>query len=142
MPATGQLEISIVKSSGVTFPITQITSFNGDPVVVETKDLDLGEDAYEKYVDSIQLDISGRGALSYLLVSVGVRNRHNDALRWIGDFSLAGADTIIFPRASARYFRLKIKDQLPLTRWALTKIVFYGSGFDPMQRRGPRGRLR
>ncbi len=142
MPSTGRMKITITRADGTSLPVSLLTSFEGDAIELESRDLDLGDDARDKYVDAIQFDITGRGKLTYLKVEVYTRDRHEDPLEWIGTFPLAHADTVIEPRGSARYWRIKIIDTLPLFRWKLTKIVFYGKGFDPTSGRGTRGRLR
>lgn len=141
MPTTGSTSIQIVKASGQVIPVTTVGSFEGDGVALISRDLDLGDDARQKYVDAIQFDITGRGLLTYLKVEVWTRDRHEDDLRLIGVYPLAHADTVIFTRFTARYVRLKIKDTLPLTRWKLSKISFFGKGFDPQTGRGTQGRL-
>lgn len=140
MPTTGLAQITVTKPDGTVINVSQLSAFDGDAVSVTTKDLDLGDQVNAKYVDGIELDFTNRGALTYLEVQVSGRDRHEDPLEWVETFGLAHSDSMIYPRMRYRYVVLKIIDRLPLARWKLSRINFFGRAFNPQTGQGPRGR--
>lgn len=139
MIATGTWSFKLTHA-GRTRPVSVYAPTTGEVVWLESKDLDLDDDAREKYVDGVQFVVTNREALAALEVSFAPKNRHEDPTVWDGPYSLAGADGFVSPRFTARYVKVRVVDGSPAFRWKFSQLNFFGSKFDPRSGKGPRGR--
>lgn len=145
---TGIAQIQKTTIGGVIIDINVLTAFQGDEVFVQTKPIDFGTQ-FDKELEMLKFDITGRGNLTDLQCYVGYGQYLNDTFTLAGPFSLSGQDTTLWlPRdrtdpnyvPQARWFTLKVEDLLPAVTWKLSYIEAYGKIVNSQTGRGPRGR--
>lgn len=145
---TGLARIQKTALNGVVTDINVLTAFQGDEVFFETKPIDFGFPEFDKELEMIVFDITGRGEIDNVQCYVSYAQRLNDTFTTVGPFSLSAQDTTLWlPRQpdanyvpQARYFILKVEDLLPVTTWKCSNIEAYGKLVDERTGRGPRGR--
>lgn len=115
----------ITNADGTSFS-SPLLIIGAELIYAETKDLDLGNPAREKYLDRIRFDLEAPAEVPSMVVRIGYRNKLSDPLVWTEELQLSLPNPEITPRISAKFFRLKFSDDFPLTQWKLSKIEFYG----------------
>lgn len=126
---TGLARITKTDLNGNVTDVAMLTSFQGDDIFAQTRDLDFGRPDINKDLIALVLDITGRGSISDVSVYIGYRQRLEDTLTWSSAYSMADQDKMLWlsPRVpQSRYFTLKVQDTLPQTTWKLSNIEFYG----------------
>ena len=100
----------------------------GGVVQFETKDLDLGDRRFEKFLDAIKLGFDDEQFLGAVSIQVGRRNHFNEAIMWGPVTAVPNADQPVYDVAGeeVRYFRLRVIDNVPFGKWKLKNIDFYG----------------
>lgn len=117
---------AVVKATkgGILFNLPLQTAGVGE-LFIQTKDLDFGT-TKEKYIDHLVMDIEADGSVPSLAVEVGYRDNRKDALTWLAKQTMTLDNPIVNLRAQARYFVLKITDELPVVQWKLSEIEAFG----------------
>ncbi len=117
--------IDILFNNGREASLSQLISAI-DAIYCETKDLDLGQPAREKYVDAIVFDITADAEVDFLQVEIGTRDRLEDDIVWTSPFKLTLDNPIVDPRLTAKFYTLKISDTQPNNKLSIHRIEFYG----------------
>ncbi len=96
-------------------------------VYLQSKTLDLGSPHNEKHLSKIRVDLTGSAVPSKLSLKVGYKDYMEDDLVWTPVQYFTSLGQIFDYRISARYFVLYFEDELPVTKWSITSIEFYGT---------------
>lgn len=95
-------------------------------VWASTKDLDLGFPNLEKYVDRIVFDLKLPSTTQQLLVDVGWRDRLKDDMVWLEGIDITQNNPIVDLQRTAKFFTIKVREDLPIGQWELSRIEFWG----------------
>lgn len=128
MPQTSVAGIvTVVKTTGAGIVINiPVTAAGTGTLFLESKDIDFGEPARDKYLDLIVFDIETTGSVPTLLVTLGHRNALDTAVIWEAGEYLSLDNPKIKPRLEDRFFTIKLEDENPYSQWKLSKIEAYG----------------
>ena len=126
---TGLARITKTDLNGNMTDVAMLTSFQGDSIFAETRDLDFGRSDVDKDLMAVVLDITGRGSITNLSIYIGYRQRLEDTLTWSSAYSLSDQDKMLWfdPRLpQSRFYRMKVLDTLPQVTWKLSNVEFWG----------------
>lgn len=119
------VRVDLANGQIIYYPATTIGAVGSS---IESKWLDLGNPTREKYVDHIVLDFNAAMLIPLFYLSVGFVDSLEDEANanWINDIQVVNFNPIIEIRETAKFWKLKFRDELPITQWALSRIEFYG----------------
>lgn len=120
--------IRLERSNGTVLLQSSLTGLAGGNGLcwVETRDLDFGQPKRWKYVDAIELHIDGASEFQSAQLFYAIKDRIKDEIVWSAGLDLSDVDSPIYIRETARYFRFRISDFQPASRWKLSNISVYG----------------
>lgn len=123
----GVVALNIVLATGETIPLASIGTANS-LVTIETKDLDFSEPQKDKFIDRLIFDLHAPTGetIHQFYVNVGYRNKLSEPITWLGERQISFDNPHYQLRQTARFFRIKLTDSLPISQWKLSSLEVYG----------------
>lgn len=102
------------------------TQSDASNVYVLSRDILLNKEGYKCYVAGIRVEITNLANLDQAYLSIGVRDRLEDAITWLPDEPLADSNNMFWIRKKCRYLTLKIRDEFVTENWLCSAVEVYG----------------
>lgn len=122
---SGIATIILKNANGDTTQYPSIIFSSGD-LYLQSEDLDLGSPNKQKYVDAVHLDLEAPREVPQLYINVGIRDRLQDEVIWLGRQQVDLDNPIVEIRETAMFFTIRFEDDLPTTQWKLSRMEWYG----------------